>query len=78
MNFETQTHQDSGIGSKVKDIISDPNNIMFELKKKKKDIIFWFALIIFMIVIYFTLSSGEFSFILYDNEKIILKEGKKV
>lgn len=61
MNFDTQQKD---IGSKVKDIISDPNNIIFELKKKKKDIIFWLALVVFMVVIYFTLSSGEFSFIL--------------
>lgn len=62
MNYDPHQHND--IGSKVKDMISDPNNIMFELKKKKKDLIFWFSLVIFMAVIYFTLSSGEFSFIL--------------
>lgn len=54
----------SDIGAKVKDLISDPNNIVFELKKKKKDVIFWVALIVFMLIIYLTLSSGEFSFIL--------------
>jgi len=63
MNFE-QRNDSSDYQSKVKEIISDPNTILFELQKKKKDVIFWVSLLVFMIFIYFTLSSGDFSFIL--------------
>lgn len=59
MNYSTQ---DQSIRSKVKDFVSDPQNIMFELQKKKKDIFMWIGFIIVALVIYFCLSSGEFSF----------------
>jgi ER lumen protein retaining receptor len=62
MDFDSSERQT--YGNKVKDIISDPNNLLFELQKKKKDVIFWLGILTLIFVVYFTLSSGEFSFIL--------------
>lgn len=66
MNFDLRNDSDNRgeYHSKVKEIISDPNTILFELQKKKKDVIFWSVLVIFMFIVYMTLSSGDFSFIL--------------
>lgn len=50
------------IGSKVKDFISDPQNIAYELKKKKKDVIFWVILLVTSLIIFLCLSDKEFSF----------------
>ena len=54
---------DPSITEKVKKIVSDPQNLMFELQKKKKDVLMWIAFIILSILIYLFLSGGNFSFI---------------
>lgn len=50
------------IGSKVKDFLSDPQNLAYEFKKKKKDFVFWIILILTSLIIFVCLSNKEFSF----------------
>ena len=49
---------------KLKNIITDPNALMFEAKKRRKDIIFWIVCTIMVFSVYFLLSEGDYSFIL--------------
>jgi hypothetical protein len=50
--------------SKIKEVVSDPQTLMFEMRKKKKDLIFWVAGIILTIIIFFFISSKDYSFLL--------------
>jgi len=56
--------ENSGSFDKVKNIMSDPDTLLFELKKKKKDILFWAAGIFFTLFIYLFVSSKDFSFLI--------------
>ena len=47
-----------------KETFSDPQILSYEIKKRKKDLIFWLAGIFFMVLIYFFVSSKDFSFLL--------------
>ena len=49
---------------KLKDMTRDPRILWFELKKRRKDIIFWFSIIITILFIYIFMSSKDFSFFL--------------
>ena len=49
---------------KVKNVIKDPQALMFEAKKRKKDIIFWGSTIIAILLIFLIFSSKDFSFFL--------------
>ncbi len=60
MNFGRD--QDESIGSKIKNLVPDKQNLMYELQKKKKDVFLWIGFVILCILIYVFLSSGEFSF----------------
>jgi len=48
---------------KIKDVVSDPQSLMFELRKKRKDVIFWIVGIICSFLSYYLFSSGEYSFL---------------
>ena len=50
--------------NKVKNVINDPQTLMFELKKRRKDVIFWGSTIIAILIIFIFLSSKDFSFFL--------------
>jgi hypothetical protein len=50
--------------SKIKDFISDPSALSYELRKRKKDLTFWVIGLILMIVVFIFFSSKDFSFIL--------------
>ena len=43
---------------------SDPQVLMFEIRKRKKDVIFWATGIIFALLIFFFISSKDYSFFL--------------
>ena len=49
---------------KVKTVMRDPQTLMFELKKRKKDVIFWGSTITAIVLIFIFLSSKAFSFFL--------------
>ena len=49
---------------KFKEIISDPQALMFEARKRKKDILFWICGIVFTLFIFIFISSKDYSFIL--------------
>ena len=49
---------------KLKDMTRDSRILWFELKKRRKDIIFWFSIIITILFIYIFMSSKDFSFFL--------------
>lgn len=50
--------------SKIKETVIDPQTLMFEMKKKKKDLLFWTIGIITTLLIFFFISSKDFSFLL--------------
>ena len=47
---------------KLKEMTRDTRILYFELKKRRKDIIFWFSIIITILFIYIFMSSKDFSF----------------
>lgn len=50
--------------SNLKDIISDPQTLIFELKKKRKDVGFWIFGFIFTMLIWTFFSSKDYSFLI--------------
>ena len=49
---------------KIKDMSRDPKILMYEIKKRKRDIIFWTSIIIVIFLIFIFISSKDFSFFL--------------
>ena len=49
---------------KIKEMSKDPRLLMFEIKKRRKDIIFWSTIILVILLIYIFISSKDFSFFL--------------
>ena len=49
---------------KIKDMTKDPKILMYEMKKRKKDLIFWSTIIIVILLIFIFVSSKDFSFFL--------------
>ena len=49
---------------KIGSLIKEPQNLIYELKKRKKDIIVWSLLIIIVILVFILISSKDFSFML--------------
>ena len=49
---------------KIGSIFKEPQNIIYEIKKRKKDIIVWSFLIIIVILVFILISSKDFSFML--------------
>ena len=49
---------------KLREMTRDTRILMFELKKRRKDIIFWFSVVFAILFIYIFLSSKDFSFFL--------------
>ena len=49
---------------KIKDMSRDPKILMYEIKKRKRDIIFWTSIIIVILLIFIFISSKDFSFFL--------------
>ena len=49
---------------KIKDISKDPKILMYEIKKRRKDIIFWTTIITIILLIFIFVSSKDFSFFL--------------
>ena len=49
---------------KIKEMSRDPRLLMFEIKKRRKDIIFWSTIILVILLIYIFISSKDFSFFL--------------
>jgi hypothetical protein len=49
---------------KLKEMTRDTRILMFELKKRRKDIIFWFSVVFAILFIYIFISSKDFSFFL--------------
>ena len=47
---------------KIKDMSRDPKILMYEIKKRKRDIIFWTSIIIVILLIFIFISSKDFSF----------------
>ena len=50
--------------SKIKEVVSDPQTLLFEMRRNKKDLIFWIAGIILVILTFTFLSSKDYSFLL--------------
>lgn len=50
--------------SKITETVSDPHKLMYEMRKKRKDIAFWAGGIFLVILIYIFLSSKDYSFLL--------------
>jgi ER lumen protein retaining receptor len=53
-----------GFKDKIKVVMSDPQTLMFELRRKKKDIAFWGAGAILTLIVYLFVSSKDYSFLL--------------
>ena len=49
---------------KVGSMFKDPQNLLFQIKKRKKDICIWGILISIVILVFFLISSKDFSFML--------------
>jgi ER lumen protein retaining receptor len=49
---------------KVKNIMTDPQSLYFEVRRKRKDIIFWTIVVSLIGFVYFLLSDKDFSFLL--------------
>ena len=49
---------------KLKDMSKDPKLLMFEMRKRRKDLIFWGSVIVTVLFIFIFLSSKDFSFFL--------------
>ena len=49
---------------KIKDMSKDPKILMYEIKKRRKDIIFWTTIITIILLIFIFVSSKDFSFFL--------------
>lgn len=49
---------------KIKRIIPDKDEIKYQFKKKKKDIIFWVGCVVFTLLIFIFISSKDYSFLL--------------
>ena len=49
---------------KIKEMSKDPKILMYEMKKRRKDIIFWSSIIIVITLIFIFISSKDFSFFL--------------
>ena len=54
----------SNIGTSFKEMITDSQILSYEIKKRKSDVILWIAGIFFILLIYFFISSKDFSFLL--------------
>lgn len=50
--------------NKIKDVVKDPQTLMFEMRKKRKDVIFWVAGIILTLIVFFFISSKDYSFLI--------------
>ena len=50
--------------SKIKDVVSDPQTLMFEVRKNKRDVFFWAAGMIFTILTFLFISSKDYSFLI--------------
>lgn len=50
--------------SKLKDVVSDPQTLMFEMRRRKKDVMFWAAGALFIFLTFFFISSKDYSFLL--------------
>ena len=50
--------------NKIKEMVTDPQTLMFEMRKRKKDVIFWLVGIIITILVFKFISSQDYSFIL--------------
>jgi len=50
--------------SKIKEVVSDPQSLMFEMRRKKKDLIFWIVGAVFTLLTFLFLSSRDYSFLL--------------
>ena len=49
---------------KLKDMTKDPKLLMFEVRKRRKDLIFWSSVIVSVLLIFIFISSKDFSFFL--------------
>jgi hypothetical protein len=49
---------------KLKDMSKDPKLLMFEIRKRRKDLIFWSSVIVSILFIFIFISSKDFSFFL--------------
>jgi hypothetical protein len=50
--------------SKLKDVVKDPQTLMFEVRKKRKDVMFWAAGALLTLLVFWFLSSGDYSFLI--------------
>ena len=50
--------------NKIKEMVTDPQALMFEMRKRKKDVIFWIVGIIITLIVFKFISSQDYSFIL--------------
>jgi ER lumen protein retaining receptor len=49
---------------KIKDVVGNKENLMFEIRKRKRDVIFWIAGVIFILITFLFLSSKDYSFMI--------------
>ena len=49
---------------KIRDMSKDPKILMYEMKKRRKDLIFWSSIIVTILLIFIFISSKDFSFFL--------------
>ena len=50
--------------NKMKDVVTDPQTLLFNLKRKKKDVFFWIIAVCLSIIVYHFFSSKDYSFLL--------------
>lgn len=50
--------------NKIKDVLKDPQNLVYQINKNKKDVYFWIGGLSFILLIYLFISSKDFSFLL--------------
>lgn len=50
--------------SKLKEVVKDPQTLMFEVRKKRKDVIFWGAAVFLTLLAFWFFSSGDYSFLI--------------
>lgn len=58
------SNEDNNIKSTIKNLVTDPNVLFYELRKKRKDLYLWLGIVLIILFVYLFLSSGEFSFLL--------------
>jgi ER lumen protein retaining receptor len=49
---------------RMAEVVKDPQTLMFEMRKKRKDVIFWVAGIVLTLIVFLFISSKDYSFLI--------------